>query len=89
LGSAKDTTDEATDALLIYEEAKRHNIKPTTFFYNVIISKLAKARKLENALQLFDEMQDLKVAANSITYGAIISACIRAGSESQAIRLFR
>ncbi|CAM0137108.1 hypothetical protein VKS41_008272 [Umbelopsis sp. WA50703] len=89
LGSAKDTTDEATDALLIYEEAKRHNIKPTTFFYNVIISKLAKARKLENALKLFDEMQELKVAANSITYGAIISACIRAGSESQAINLFR
>jgi pentatricopeptide repeat protein len=89
LGSAKDTTDEATDALLIYEEAKRHDIKPTTFFYNVIISKLAKARKLENALKLFDEMQELKVAANSITYGAIISACIRAGAESQAIALFR
>ncbi|KAI8379118.1 uncharacterized protein BYT42DRAFT_496477 [Radiomyces spectabilis] len=88
LGSAKCTTDEASDALTIYEEAKRHNVKPTTFFYNVIISKLAKARKLDMALALFEEMQQFKVMPNSITYGAIISACVRAGSECQARRLF-
>ncbi|KAI9317600.1 hypothetical protein BX666DRAFT_1856841 [Dichotomocladium elegans] len=89
VGAANTTTDEATDALVIYEEAKRHHIKPTTFFYNVVISKLAKARKLEPALRLFDEMQTLfKLTPNAITYGAIISACVRAGSEAQAVRLF-
>ncbi|KAI8138437.1 hypothetical protein BJV82DRAFT_523351 [Fennellomyces sp. T-0311] len=88
LGSAKCATDEATDALTIYDEAKRHNVKPTTFFYNVVISKLAKARKLEPALRLFDEMQQFKIAPNCITYGAVISACVRAGSEVQARRLF-
>ncbi|KAI7853378.1 hypothetical protein BDC45DRAFT_511069 [Circinella umbellata] len=88
LGSAKCATDEATDALTIYDEAKRHNVKPTTFFYNVVISKLAKARKLEPALRLFDEMQQFKIIPNCITYGAIISACVRAGSELQARRLF-
>ncbi|KAI9492256.1 hypothetical protein BDB00DRAFT_765768 [Zychaea mexicana] len=88
LGSAKCATDEATDALTIYDEAKRHNVKPTTFFYNVVISKLAKARKLEPALRLFDEMQQFKIVPNCITYGAIISACVRAGSELQARRLF-
>lgn len=88
LGSATCATDEATDALTIYDEAKRHNVKPTTFFYNVVISKLAKARKLEPALMLFDEMRQFKVPANSITFGAMISACVRAGSEPQARRLF-
>ncbi|KAI9485685.1 MAG: hypothetical protein EXX96DRAFT_16197 [Benjaminiella poitrasii] len=88
LGSAKCATDEATDALAIYDEAKRHNVKPTTFFYNVIISKLAKARKLDTALALFEEMRLFKVPANSITYGAIISASVRSGSESQSRRLF-
>ncbi|CAO3599474.1 unnamed protein product [Absidia cylindrospora] len=88
LGSAKCATDEASDALTIYDEAKRHHAKPTTFFYNVVISKLAKARKLESALYLFDEMREFKVTPNSITYGAIISACVRAGSETHARRLF-
>ncbi|KAL9554927.1 hypothetical protein MBANPS3_002584 [Mucor bainieri] len=88
LGSAKCATDEATDALAIYDEAKRHNVKPTTFFYNVIISKLAKARKLDSALCLFDEMRLFKIPANSITYGAIISASVRSGSENQSRRLF-
>ncbi|KAI8138937.1 hypothetical protein BJV82DRAFT_673046 [Fennellomyces sp. T-0311] len=91
LGTAQSasTTDEATDALIIYDEAKRHHVKPTTFFYNVVISKLAKARKLEPALRLFDEMQRLfKLTPNAITYGAVISACVRAGSEAHACRLF-
>ncbi|CAO3702240.1 unnamed protein product [Rhizopus stolonifer] len=88
LGSAKCATDEATDALLIYDEAKRHDVKPTTFFYNVVISKLAKARKLESAMKLFEEMKQFNIAPNSITYGAIISACVRAGSESLACKLF-
>ncbi|EIE77617.1 hypothetical protein G6F46_000557 [Rhizopus delemar] len=88
LGSAKCATDEATDALLIYDEAKRHDVKPTTFFYNVVISKLAKARKLESAMKLFEEMKQFNIAPNSITYGAIISACVRAGSETLACKLF-
>ncbi|CEP07215.1 hypothetical protein [Parasitella parasitica] len=88
LGSAKCATDEATDALTIYDEAKRRDVKPTTFFYNVVISKLAKARKLDAAMKLFEEMQSFKVIPNSITYGAIISACVRAGSEPLARRLF-
>ncbi|KAI8330031.1 hypothetical protein BD560DRAFT_485483 [Blakeslea trispora] len=88
LGSAQCATDEAADALAIYDEAKRHHVKPTTFFYNVVISKLAKARKLDTALALFEEMQLFSVPANSITYGAIISASVRSGSEHQSCRLF-
>ncbi|CDH54890.1 pentatricopeptide repeat protein [Lichtheimia corymbifera JMRC:FSU:9682] len=91
VGAAKttNTVDEATDALTIYEEAKRHHVKPTTFFYNVVISKLAKARKLEVVLRLFGEMQQLfGLTPNTITYGAVIAAAVRAGSESHACRFF-
>ncbi|KAI7866753.1 hypothetical protein BDF14DRAFT_1809533 [Spinellus fusiger] len=88
LGSAQCATDEATDALMIYDEAKRHGVKPTTFFYNVILSRLSKARKLDNVLNLFEEMCQFKVPANGITHGTIIAACVRAGSEHNARHYF-
>jgi pentatricopeptide repeat protein len=87
--TANCTTDESTDALAIYEEAKKHNVRPTVYFYNVIISKLAKCRKIEPVLRLFDEMKQLGVPPNSITYASVISACIRCSSESRAARYFQ
>lgn len=87
--TANNTTDESVDALAIYEEAKKHNIRPTVYFYNVIISKLAKCRKIEPVLRLFDEMQQLGVSPNSITYASVISACIRCSSEGRAARYFQ
>ncbi|RCI04987.1 hypothetical protein CU098_008874 [Rhizopus stolonifer] len=87
--TANSTTDESTDALAIYEEAKKHNVRPTVYFYNVIISKLAKCRKIEPVLHLLDEMKQLGVSPNSITYASVISACIRCSSESRAARYFQ
>jgi pentatricopeptide repeat protein len=87
--TANSTTDESTEALAIYEEAKKHNVRPTVYFYNVIISKLAKCRKIEPVLHLFDEMKQLGVAPNSITYASVISACIRCSSENRAARYFQ
>ncbi|KAI7900794.1 uncharacterized protein BX663DRAFT_516556 [Cokeromyces recurvatus] len=82
------TTDESTDALTIYEEVKKNNVRPTVYFYNVVISKLAKCRKLDIVLNLFDEMKQQGLVPNSITYASVISACIRRGSESNATRYF-
>lgn len=87
--TSNSTTDESTDALAIYEEVKKHNVRPTVYLYNVIISKLAKCRKIEPVLHLFDEMKQLGVAPNSITYASVISACIRCSSESRAARYFQ
>lgn len=87
--TANSTTDESTEALAIYEEAKKHNVRPTVYFYNVIISKLAKCRKIEPVMHLFDEMKQLGVAPNSITYASVISACIRCSSENRAARYFQ
>ncbi|KAI8097313.1 uncharacterized protein BX664DRAFT_326098 [Halteromyces radiatus] len=86
--TANDTTDESLDAMVIYEEAKRHKVRPTVYFYNVIISKLAKCRKMDQVMALFKEMKDLGVSPNSITYAGVISACIRCSAESRAVYYF-
>ncbi|CAO3592066.1 unnamed protein product [Absidia cylindrospora] len=86
--TANDTTDESLDAMVIYEEAKKHKVRPTVYFYNVIISKMAKCRKMDEALKLFTEMNQLGVAPNSVTYASVISACIRCSWEARAVHYF-
>ncbi|KAG0204591.1 hypothetical protein BGX28_003530 [Mortierella sp. GBA30] len=81
--------DEAHDALKILEEVKRHNIKPNIFFYNVVIGKLSRGRKIERVLEVYDDMIQQNIRPNAITYGTLISACTRVGSEEMARNLFR
>ncbi|KAG0333230.1 hypothetical protein BG000_009347 [Podila horticola] len=81
--------DEANDALRILEEVKRHNIKPNIFFYNVVIGKLSRGRKIERVLEVYEEMVQHRIRPNAITYGTLISACTRVGSEDMARNLFQ
>ncbi|KAF8930970.1 hypothetical protein BGZ47_000293 [Haplosporangium gracile] len=81
--------DEALDALKILEEVKRHNIKPNIFFYNVVIGKLSRGRKIERVLEVYDDMIKHDIHPNAITYGTLISACTRVGSEEMARNLFK
>ncbi|ORX47999.1 hypothetical protein DM01DRAFT_1326639 [Hesseltinella vesiculosa] len=86
--TVNDTTDESLDAMVIYEEAKKHNVRPTVYFYNVILSKLSKCRKKDKVLEMFSEMKSLGVTPNSITYANLISACLRCSAENKAVRFF-
>ncbi|KAI7851122.1 hypothetical protein BDC45DRAFT_516493 [Circinella umbellata] len=86
--TANTTSDESMDALDIYEEAMKNKVRPTVYFYNVVMSKLAKCRKIDHVLRLFEEMKKLGIQPNSITYAALISACIRCSSEVRAERYF-
>ncbi|KAF9111803.1 hypothetical protein BGX27_004407 [Mortierella sp. AM989] len=81
--------DEAHDALRILEEVKRHGIKPNIFFYNVVIGKLSRGRKIERVLEVYEEMVKQNIRPNAITYGTLISACTRVGSEDMAKNLFQ
>ncbi|KAI7827392.1 hypothetical protein BC939DRAFT_475283 [Gamsiella multidivaricata] len=81
--------DEAHDALRILEEVKRHNIKPNIFFYNVVIGKLSRGRKIERVLEVYEDMIMQSIRPNAITYGTLISACTRVGSEDMARNLFK
>jgi pentatricopeptide repeat protein len=86
--TVKDTTDDTSNTLGLYNEAVSLNVTPNLYLYNNIISKLAKARKADEAMQLFHKMTADGIYPSSITYGAIIGACARVGDIQNAEGLF-
>ncbi|KAF9448164.1 hypothetical protein P691DRAFT_760170 [Macrolepiota fuliginosa MF-IS2] len=84
----KDTTDDASNAMTLYREAEQVNVEMNIYLYNNIISKLAKARKADHALEMFQRMKAQGVKPTSITYGALIGACARVGDVQSAEALF-
>ncbi|KAH7888180.1 hypothetical protein F5I97DRAFT_1866280 [Phlebopus sp. FC_14] len=83
----KDTTDDTSNAMNLFTECQMLGTKPNVYLYNTMISKLAKARKADFALELFQQMKS-SLRPSSITYGAVISACARVGDVQAAERLF-
>ena len=83
-----DTTDDTTNALALFEEAGARGSHPNIYLYNTIISKLAKARKADHALELFQRMKLQHIRPTSVTYGALIAACCRVGDAISAETLF-
>ncbi|KAF8432582.1 hypothetical protein L210DRAFT_3413442 [Boletus edulis BED1] len=85
----KDTTDDTSNAMALFTESQMLGTKPNVYLYNTIISKLAKARKADFALELFQQMKtNTSLRPSSITYGAVIAACARVGDAAAAERLF-
>lgn len=85
----RDTTDDTSNALALFQESQVHRVVPNLYLYNNIISKLAKARKADYALELFEQMKaGGLVRPSSITYGAVIGACARVGDVHAAENLF-
>ncbi|EAU82422.1 pentatricopeptide repeat protein [Coprinopsis cinerea okayama7 len=85
----KDTTDDATNSLMLWNEAMRVGVTPNLYLFNNIISKLSRARKADYALELFHTMREQGIVPSSITYGAVIGACARVGDVVSAETLFR
>lgn len=85
----KDTTDDTSNAMALYQESQFRGVRPNLYLYNTIISKLAKARKADYAIQLFREMRINGVSQTSVTFGAVIAACCRVGDAESAERLFK
>ncbi|SNX88020.1 uncharacterized protein MEPE_06731 [Melanopsichium pennsylvanicum] len=89
IATIRDTTDDASVAQKLFDEAQRFGVRPTAYLFNTVISKLSRARKAERALQLFDEMtMNLRIKPTSVTYGAVINACTRIGDEQRAVQMF-
>jgi pentatricopeptide repeat protein len=84
----KDTTDDTARALEYFHESQARSVQPNIFLYNTTISKLAKARKADYALELFRGMKESGIVPSSITYGAVIAASCRVGDSSSAETLF-
>ena len=86
--SVKDTTDDTARALEYFHESQARGVQPNIFLYNTTISKLAKARKADYALELFHKLKLSGLGTSSITYGAVIAACCRVGDSASAETLF-
>ncbi|KAH8825342.1 hypothetical protein DL96DRAFT_1612885 [Flagelloscypha sp. PMI_526] len=84
----QDTTDDTSNAMALFAEARSRNVKMNTYLYNNIISKLAKARKADLAVELFQQMRAESLVPSSITYGTVIGACVRVGDVHSAETLF-
>lgn len=84
----KDTTDDSAKAYSLYRESQIRGVVPNVYLYNTIISKLAKARKADLAMDLFSKMKENGFWPSSVTYGAAIGACSRVGDVESAEALF-
>lgn len=79
--------DEAHDSVTLFEEAVSFT-EPTTFLFNVVLSKLSKARRFDSAMNVFSLMDKYNTKKTSVTFGTMISACCRAGNVVDAEVLF-
>ena len=71
--SAKDTTDDATVALELFDEARRFGVVPNLYLFNILISKLSKARRTHLALSYFEQMKTVGIRPSAVTYGSVIA----------------
>ncbi|CAD6913751.1 unnamed protein product [Tilletia laevis] len=90
IATVKDTTDDSQAARKLFEESRSLGVVPNVYLFNTIISKLSRARKAYPALQLFEEMQKppYNFRPTSVTYGAIVNACVRGGDAQRAAKYF-
>lgn len=72
--NAHDTTDDATVAVELFEESRSLGVKPNTFLFNNLISRLSKARRATAVLECFEQMKAAGVLPSAVTYGAVINA---------------
>lgn len=82
------TLDEANEALTIFCRAEQEGVEPTSFLYNALIGKLAKARRMDDCYFYFSQMRKLGIQPTSITYGTMINAMTRVSNEREAEQVF-
>jgi pentatricopeptide repeat protein len=82
------TFDEATEAVKVFQRAIAEGVAPTVFLYNAVIGKLGKARRIDDCLRYFGEMQNLGMRPSSVTYGTLVNALCRTSEESFAVEMF-
>lgn len=82
------TSDEASEALKIFLQARTEGVEPSSFLYNALIGKLGKARRIDDCLFYFREMRSLGIRPTSVTYGTIVNALCRVSDERYAEEMF-
>jgi pentatricopeptide repeat protein len=82
------TFDEATEAVKIFQRAISEGVEPGVFLYNAVIGKLGKARRIDDCLFYFGDMQSRNIRPTSVTYGTLVNALCRTSEERFAEEMF-
>jgi pentatricopeptide repeat protein len=82
------TFDEATEAVMIFQRALSEGVEPSVFLYNAVIGKLGKARRIDDCLFYFGDMQAKNIRPSSVTYGTLVNALCRTSEERFAEEMF-
>ena len=82
------TFDEATEAVKIFQRALSEGVEPSVFLYNAVIGKLGKARRIDDCLLYFGDMQAKNIRPSSVTYGTLVNALCRTSEERFAEEMF-
>src|ERR1051325_6152483 len=72
------------EAILVYQQMLKDEIKPNVYTYTTLLDACAKLRDLNTALKLFEDMKKWNILPNQFTYCAIMDAYINNGQLSDA-----
>ena len=74
----------------LFEDMKQANsCKPNLHTYHFLLLACANSRRGEQALQLFQEMQEMGVPQEVMAYNLAIGALGNSGMPEEAMRLFK
>ena len=82
------TFDEATEAVKVFQRALSEGVVPSVFLYNAVIGKLGKARRIDDCLRYFGDMEGRGIRPSSVTYGTLVNALCRTSEERFAVDMF-
>ena len=76
------------DALKIYEDMKKHQIKRSNATFSILIKIFSKMNHVEKAVEVYNEMISEKMKPSLITYTSILQILIKSKRIQNAIEIF-
>jgi pentatricopeptide repeat protein len=76
------------DALRVYEDMKRHEIKRSNATFSILIKIFSKMNNVEKAVEVYNEMISEKLKPSLITYTSILQILIKSKRIQNAIEIF-
>lgn len=71
--------DKLETALDLFERNRADGVAPSNVLYNTVIDACIKCRRLDHASRLFEEMDNLGVGYDHVTYSSMIHAYTKEG----------
>ncbi len=76
------------DALKIYEDMRKHEIKRSNATFSILIKIFSKMNNVEKAVEVYNEMISEKMKPSLITYTSILQILIKSKRIKNAIEIF-